>query len=83
MGATGSPLSNAGRELVAHRWATTTDRNAADLARFEARVDPDGLLPPDERTRLAEQARREFRADMGRRSGASRRARRAAVDGAQ
>lgn len=76
MAANGSPTSLAASELVRHRWANTPDRNAADLARFESRVDPDGLLPPDERTRQAEQARKAHYAELGRRSGEARRARR-------
>ncbi|MEA2203034.1 MAG: hypothetical protein QOI89_3774 [Solirubrobacteraceae bacterium] len=76
MGATGSPLSLAGSALVAHRWAKTPNPGAADLDRFKVKVDPNGELSEDERTQLAEQARREFRAEMGRRSGAARRARR-------
>jgi len=36
---------------------TTAAARAAFLARFEAEVDPDGALPPEERRRRAEQAR--------------------------
>jgi hypothetical protein len=36
---------------------TTTAARAAFLARFEAEVDPDGLLSPEERRRRAEHAR--------------------------
>jgi hypothetical protein len=39
---------------------TTTAARAAFLARFEAEVDPDGLLSPEERRRRAEQARRAY-----------------------
>ena len=37
---------------------TTTAARAAFLGRFEAEVDPDGLLSPEERRRRAEHARR-------------------------
>jgi hypothetical protein len=36
---------------------TTANGRAAFLARFEAEVDPDGTLPPEERRRRAEHAR--------------------------
>ncbi len=36
---------------------TTANGRATFLARFEAEVDPDGTLPPDERRRRAEHAR--------------------------
>jgi len=36
---------------------TTAAARAAFLARFEAEVDPDGTLPPEERRRRAEHAR--------------------------
>jgi hypothetical protein len=36
---------------------TTANGRAAFLARFEAEVDPDGILPPEERRRRAEHAR--------------------------
>lgn len=46
-------------------WANTADRSArtkpardALAAKFEAEVDPDGILDPDERARRAEHARR-------------------------
>jgi hypothetical protein len=62
------------------RWATVADRTAATaparaafLDRFERQVDPDGLLPPDERARRAESARK---AHFGRLALASARARR-------
>ncbi|MCP9272779.1 hypothetical protein [Mycolicibacterium arenosum] len=52
--------------LGAHTsWANTTDRSArtaaareAALRRFETQVDPEGLLSPEERHRLAEHARK-------------------------
>jgi hypothetical protein len=39
---------------------TTANGRAAFLARFEAEVDPEGLLDPAERSRRAEQARRAY-----------------------
>src|SRR6266542_6670920 len=36
---------------------TTANGRAAFLARFEAEVDPEGVLPPEERRRRAEHAR--------------------------
>ena len=67
--------------LARHRWDNTTDRVAAtepgrsaNIARYADQVDPDGLLPPAERM---EQGKRAFYADLGRRSGQARRARRA------
>jgi hypothetical protein len=80
------PPVSAGSALARHRWANTPDRSAATaasrragIAQFEDVVDPDGILSPAER---AEQAKRAFYADMGRRSGIARRARRAAASGA-
>lgn len=67
------------------RWAFVSDRTAAtEVARRAARdrfhrlVDPDGVLPLDERAKRAESARRAFYADMARKSAASRRQRKAA-----
>jgi hypothetical protein len=68
----GTSLTPAQRSLLARAaahasWAKTTDRAArtaaarrAALARFERQVDPDGVLEPDERQRLAESARRSY-----------------------
>jgi hypothetical protein len=68
----GTSLTPAQRSLLARAaahasWATTTDRAArtaparrAALARFERQVDPDGVLEPEERQRLAESARRSY-----------------------
>jgi hypothetical protein len=65
------------------RWANTDNRTAATaaaraafLARFDREVDPLGTLPPDERRRRAENAKRAFYARM---SLAGRRARIAAA----
>jgi len=48
-------------------WSRTTDRSArtrlareAFLRRFEREVDPEGKLPPDERRRRAEHAKRAY-----------------------
>lgn len=67
--------------VAAHKsWSTTADRsartapaNAALLARFERDVDPDGLLPPDERAVRVESARKAYFAGLALRSVASRR----------
>lgn len=53
-------------QIASHEsWARTTDRAArtanarkAALDRFEQQVDPDGILPPAERARRAEHARK-------------------------
>ncbi|UQE74636.1 hypothetical protein MYK68_18275 [Gordonia sp. PP30] len=55
-------------EIAAHEsWARTPDRAArtaparkAALDRFEKQVDPDGTLPPAERARRAEHARKAY-----------------------
>lgn len=59
--------SLAARIAVHASWANTTDRTArtapgtkAFLDRFERQVDPDGQLPPDERARRAEHARKAY-----------------------
>jgi hypothetical protein len=56
------------RQIAAEiSWSRTTDRSArtrpareAFLRRFEREVDPDGTLPPDERHRRAEHAKRAY-----------------------
>jgi len=58
--------------LAAHtKWANTSDPSAATadarkafLNHFERQVDPDGVLPPEERGRRAEHARRAHMARM-------------------
>lgn len=70
-------------KLAAHtRWANTADRTAATAparaamqAKFEAQVDPDGLLPADERARRAESARRAHYQRLALASAKARRAR--------
>jgi len=68
-------------KIAAHeRWSRVPDRTAATaparaalMAKFEHQVDPDGTLPPEERARRAEHARKAF---FGRLALASARARR-------
>jgi len=62
------------------RWARTPDRLGATaparrglIAKFEREVDPDGQLPPDVRTKLAENARRAFYKRLAARSVKTRR----------
>ena len=63
-------------------WSRTYDRSARTrparekfLQRFEREVDPDGKLPPDERRRLAEHAKRAYMLRLAKRALAARRAR--------
>lgn len=63
-------------------WANTADRSArtaparrAFLDRFERQVDPDGTLPPAERARRAESARKAHFQRMARASARARRRR--------
>lgn len=70
----------ASRIAACDRWANTPDRAAATeparrglLARFEREVDPDGTLPPTERARRAELARRAFYARLALKSAQARR----------
>lgn len=70
------------------RWSQTADRTAATapmrkglMAKYEAQVDPEGLLAPKERTRRAEMAHKAFMADIARRSVASRRKKKEAKSG--
>jgi hypothetical protein len=55
---------------------TTASGRAAFLARFEAEVDPDGTLAPEERRRRAEHARRAYFTRLALASAKARRARR-------
>ncbi|MFF0658151.1 hypothetical protein [Micromonospora tulbaghiae] len=66
-------------------WANCPDRAAhtapgrrAAMARFERQVDPDGTLPPDERARRAESARKAYFAKLALKSAQVRRANAAA-----
>ena len=81
------PLSPAERSLRARLAAyamhaqhdsrhTSTPGRAAFLARFEADVDPDGRLDPEERRRRAAHARSAYFARLALASVAARRARR-------
>jgi hypothetical protein len=63
-------------------WSRTADRSArtrpareAFLNRFEREVDPNGELPPDERRRRAEHAKRAYMLRLAKRAVAARRAR--------
>ncbi len=63
-------------------WSRTMDRSArtrpareAFLKRFETEVDPDGRLPPDERYRRAEHAKRAYMLRLAKKAVAVRRAR--------
>ena len=55
---------------------TTARARAVFLARFEAEVDPDGVLDPEERRRRALAARRAYFARLALRSAQARRHRR-------
>ena len=55
---------------------TTASGRAAFLARFEAEVDPDGKLAPEERRRRAEHARRAYFTRLALASAKARRAKR-------
>ena len=62
-------------------WSRTIDRSArtrpareAFLKRFEREVDPDGQLPPDERYRRAEHAKRAYMLRLAKKAAESRRA---------
>ncbi len=71
--------------LAAHEsWARTADPSArpeparrALLDRFEREVDPDGVLPPDERARRAAHARSAYFSRLSLSAAKARRARRA------
>jgi len=55
---------------------TTAKARAAFLARFEREVDPDGMLPPQERARRAEHARSAYFARLSLNAAKARRIRR-------
>ena len=66
-------------------WANTIDRTErtepgrrAMLRKFEQQVDPDGVLPPDERAKRAENLRRAHMARLSFRSAKARRLRKEA-----
>jgi hypothetical protein len=63
-------------------WARTYDRSArtrpareAFLKRFEREVDPDSKLPPDERRRRADHAKRAYMLRLAKRAVEARKAR--------
>ena len=68
-------------KIAAHAsWARTSDRASRTAAarqaatdRFERQVDPDGVLPPDERARRADSARRAHMLSLAAKSAAARR----------
>jgi hypothetical protein len=70
-------------QVAAHvQWANEPNRTARTAAardgmwaRFERQVDPDGVLPPDERARRAQSAYRAHMANMARLSAKARRER--------
>jgi len=69
-------------------WAHTSDRSArtaparaALMARFEREVDPDGILPPDERARRAEHKRKAYFGRLALTSVKARRARSVVAEG--
>jgi hypothetical protein len=62
-------------------WSRTYDRSARTrparqkfLQRFEREVDPDGALPPDERRRRAEHAKRAYMLRLAKRAVSVRKA---------
>ena len=54
----------AAHALHAQGGTSTKAGTAAFLARFERQVDPDGVLPPEERARRADHARRSYMAGL-------------------
>jgi len=54
----------------------TKPARTAFLSRFERQVDPDGVLPPQERARRAEHARRAYMTGLALRSAQARSGRR-------
>ncbi|WP_319454247.1 MULTISPECIES: hypothetical protein [unclassified Mycobacterium] len=74
-------------QIGAHKsWSQTEDRSArtapgrqAFLDKFEQQVDPDGILPPAERAKRAEHARKEFFQRLALKSAQARRRRGAAA----
>lgn len=74
-------------QIAAHTsWANTDDRRArtangtaALLSKFEREVDPEGILPPAERARRAESARKAHFARLAFKSAQARRQRKEAA----
>jgi membrane-bound lytic murein transglycosylase B len=74
---------SAAADAARRSWANTTDRSArtaparaAQLARYLDQVDPEHVLPEDERRQRAEQARRAWYRAIGRLGQRARRQRR-------
>lgn len=76
-----TPAQRALRATIASEcsWANTSDPSArtapgraAFNARFEKEVDPDGILPPKERARRAEHARKAYFARLALKSAQAR-----------
>lgn len=72
--------STAARIAAHESWAKTSDRTArtaagtkALLDKFEREVDPDGVLPLDERRKRAESAKKAYFVRLAARSAAARR----------
>lgn len=70
-----------GRIAAEISWARTHDRaertrpaRETFLKRFEKEVDPDGMLPPEERRQRAEHAKRAYMLQLAKRSAATRKA---------
>ena len=61
--------------LHAQGKTNTGPATVAQLARFERQVDPDGALPPDERARRAEYARKSYMTNLCLKASRARRAR--------
>lgn len=77
-----SERSTIARIAAYGRWAKCTDPAAATaparkaaLDRFERAVDPDGVLDPEQRAWMAERERHKYFRQLGRKSGAARKAR--------
>ena len=76
-------------QAAAHTsWAHTPDRNArtakaraALMAKFELEVDPTGVLPPQERAKRAESARKAYFLRLALTSARARRARTVVAEG--
>ncbi|XVV05815.1 hypothetical protein ACQPW3_10665 [Actinosynnema sp. CA-248983] len=78
--------ATAGRIGAHVSWSRTADRSArtaparrASMARFEHQVDPDGVLPAEERAKRAAHARKAYFAQLALRSHAARRKARTAA----
>ena len=70
-------LLHASRDSRQH----TEPARAAFLSRFERQVDPEGVLPPEERARRASLARRAYFLELAERSARKRAERKRSKDG--